>query len=234
MVDVPAWRTTEPRRPERVTARRGRELPGRGAPLDHRQHDRPVDCPGPSAAAPPGPSSPTARRLSSTPTSRHAGSRSRRPRSREGYDAFLHRLVHAAGIATPTRAELTRLDRKRAKKGSNDGWTHPQDPDAKDGRTHLAHKAEHAVALETGAVVGVTVQDAHADGGGIARNRRGRQPADSRRRRWPWPLPEPVVRRAASDALGPVAFMRRPGTTPFATERPRLKRVTPTPAQERL
>src|SRR5687767_9848498 len=31
----------------------------------------------------------------------------------------------------------------------------------KDGRTHLAHKAEHAVDLETGAVVGVTVQDAH-------------------------------------------------------------------------
>jgi transposase len=60
---------------------------------------------------------------------------------------------------------LARLDRKRAKKGSNDDWTHPLDPDAritkmKDGRTHLAHKAEHAVDLETGAVVAVTVQDA--------------------------------------------------------------------------
>ena len=32
----------------------------------------------------------------------------------------------------------------------------------KDGRTHLAHKAEHAVDLETGAVVAVTVQDADA------------------------------------------------------------------------
>jgi Transposase DDE domain len=31
----------------------------------------------------------------------------------------------------------------------------------KDGRTHLAHKAEQAVDLETGAVVGVTVQDAN-------------------------------------------------------------------------
>jgi transposase len=30
----------------------------------------------------------------------------------------------------------------------------------KDGRTHLAHKVEHAVDLETGAIVGVTVQDA--------------------------------------------------------------------------
>ena len=50
-------------------------------------------------------------------------------------------------------------------KGSNDDWTHPHDPDAKitkmkDGRTHLAHKAEHAVDLDTGAVVVVTVQDA--------------------------------------------------------------------------
>jgi DDE family transposase len=33
----------------------------------------------------------------------------------------------------------------------------------KDGRTHLAHKAEHAVDLETGAIVGITVQ--HADEG---------------------------------------------------------------------
>ena len=84
----------------------------------------------------------------------------------EGYETFLHRLAAASGIATPTRAELARLDRKRPKKGSNDDWIHAQDPDAKirkmkDGRTHLADKAEHAVDLETGAVVGVTVQDAH-------------------------------------------------------------------------
>ena len=83
----------------------------------------------------------------------------------EGYDAFLRGLAAASGIATPSRAELARLDRKRPKKGSNRDWTHPKDPDAKitkmkDGRTHLAHKAEHAVDLETGAVVGVTVQDA--------------------------------------------------------------------------
>jgi transposase len=32
----------------------------------------------------------------------------------------------------------------------------------KDGRTHLAHKAEHAVDMETGAVVAVTVQAANA------------------------------------------------------------------------
>ena len=83
----------------------------------------------------------------------------------EEYEAWLTRLAAASGIATPTRAELARFDRRRKKKGSNDDWTHPQDPDAKitkmkDGRTHLAHTAEHAVDLETGAVVGVTVQAA--------------------------------------------------------------------------
>jgi transposase len=66
-------------------------------------------------------------------------------------------------IETPTREELARLDRKRKNKGSNNDWTHPHVPDAKitkmkDGRTYLAHKAEHAVDLETGAVVAVTVQ----------------------------------------------------------------------------
>jgi transposase len=83
----------------------------------------------------------------------------------ESYQDFLIKLAQASGIETPTRADLARIDRKRKKKGSNDDWTHPQDPDAKitkmkDGRTHLAHKAEHAVDLETGAVVAVTVQDA--------------------------------------------------------------------------
>ena len=83
----------------------------------------------------------------------------------DGYDAWLTRLAEASGITTPTRAELARFDRTRKKKGSNDDWTHPHDLDAKiakmkDGRTHLAHAAEHAVDLETGAIVAVTVQDA--------------------------------------------------------------------------
>jgi transposase len=83
----------------------------------------------------------------------------------ETYQDFLTKLAQASGIATPTRADLARIDRKRKKKGSNDDWTHPHDPDAKitkmkDGRTHLAHKAEHVVDLETGAIVSVTVQDA--------------------------------------------------------------------------
>ena len=83
----------------------------------------------------------------------------------ESYQEFLTRLAHASGIKTPTRDALTRLDRKRKKKTSNQDWTSPADPDAKvtkmkDGRTHLAHKAEHAVDLDTGALVAVTVQGA--------------------------------------------------------------------------
>jgi transposase len=83
----------------------------------------------------------------------------------ESYEEFLVGLAKASGIETPTREDLARLDRKRAKKGSNEDWVNPNDPDAKitkmkDGRTHLAHKAEHAVDMETGAVVAVTLQPA--------------------------------------------------------------------------
>jgi transposase len=85
----------------------------------------------------------------------------------EGYQEFLTGLAKASGIETPTRNDLARLDRKRKKKTSNKDWTSPSDPDAKvtkmkDGRTHLAHKAEHAVDLETGAIVAVTLQGADA------------------------------------------------------------------------
>src|SRR5213594_2221502 len=83
----------------------------------------------------------------------------------ESYQEFLTRLAAASGIKTPTREALARLDRRRKKRTSNKDWTNPHDPDAKvtkmkDGRTHLAHKAEHAVDLETGAIVAVTVQGA--------------------------------------------------------------------------
>ena len=84
----------------------------------------------------------------------------------ESYEAFVRRLAEASGIETPTRAELARFDRSRKdRKTSNKEWQSPQDPNAKnakmkDGRTHLAHKAEHGVDLETGAIVSVTVQEA--------------------------------------------------------------------------
>jgi transposase len=83
----------------------------------------------------------------------------------ESYEEFLTRLAQASGIATPTRADLAKLDKKRKGKGSNKDWEHPFDPDAriakmKDGRTHLAHKAEHAVDMDSGALVAVTLQGA--------------------------------------------------------------------------
>jgi transposase len=81
------------------------------------------------------------------------------------YEEYLKDLAKADGIENPTREQLARLDRKRKKKGSNKEWMSPADPDAriakmKDGRTHLAHKAEHAVDLASGAVVAITLQAA--------------------------------------------------------------------------
>ena len=81
------------------------------------------------------------------------------------YDDYLKGLAKAAGIENPTREQLARLDRKRKKKGSNREWKNPHDPDSrvtkmKDGSTHLAHKAEHAVDLSSGALLAVTVQGA--------------------------------------------------------------------------
>ena len=83
----------------------------------------------------------------------------------ESYEEFLKGLARASGITTPTREDLARVDRKRKKKGHNEAWVNPHDPDARitkmaDGRTRLAHKAEHAVDMETGAVVAVTLQAA--------------------------------------------------------------------------
>src|SRR5450631_3222854 len=83
----------------------------------------------------------------------------------ESYEEFLTGLAKASGIETPTREDLARLDRKRKKRTSNKEWKSPTDQDSriarmKDGSTHLAHKAEHAVDLDTGAVVALTLQGA--------------------------------------------------------------------------
>jgi len=81
------------------------------------------------------------------------------------YNEFLIGLAKASGMETPTREDLARLDRKRKKRTSNKEWKSPIDEDArvakmKDGSTHLAHKAEHAVDMDSGAVVAVTLQAA--------------------------------------------------------------------------
>jgi transposase len=84
----------------------------------------------------------------------------------EGYREFLESLAASSGIETPSAADLRSIDKGRGKgKASNAHWRHPHDPDAriakmKDGRTHMAYKAEHAVDLQTDAVVAVQVHPA--------------------------------------------------------------------------
>ena len=88
----------------------------------------------------------------------------------EGYQEFLTRLARESGVPTPTREDLARLDKTRKNKAGNDDWQNPHDPDAritklKDGTTHAAHKAEHAVDLGEdahGAILAVNVCDAAA------------------------------------------------------------------------
>ncbi len=86
--------------------------------------------------------------------------------SGQRYREFVEGLAAASGVETPTLAELAAFDRKRPGKTlSNKDWQSPTDPDArvakmKNGTTHLAHKAEHAVDLESGVLVGVTLQAA--------------------------------------------------------------------------
>ena len=83
--------------------------------------------------------------------------------SGEDWKQYLRGLAQAEGIENPTEADLRRLDRGRKdKKVSNVQWQSPTDPDSriakmKDGRTHLAYKAEHAVDLVSEAIVATTV-----------------------------------------------------------------------------
>ena len=85
--------------------------------------------------------------------------------SGESYDEFLTKLAEFSGIETPSREDLAKVDKTRKNKASNKDWHNPHDPDAKiakmkDGRTHLAHKAEHSVDLDSEAIVAVTLQPA--------------------------------------------------------------------------
>jgi transposase len=86
--------------------------------------------------------------------------------SGETYREMLARMAKESGIGTPTTEDLIRLDRNRKGKTlSNADWESPCDPDAriaklKDGRTHLAYKPEHAMDLDTGAVVAAEVHAA--------------------------------------------------------------------------
>ena len=85
----------------------------------------------------------------------------------EDWKEYLRRLAEEAGIEDATDEDLRRFDQKRkGKKVSNQDWVSPSDPDArimkmKDGRTHLAHKAEHAIDLDSGLLLAATIH--HGD-----------------------------------------------------------------------
>ena len=82
------------------------------------------------------------------------------------YQKYLKKLAKAEGIKDPTPEDLGRMDRKRkGKKVSNKEWKSSSDPDAritkmKDGTTHLAYKAEHAVDLDSGVIVAAEIHPA--------------------------------------------------------------------------
>jgi transposase len=87
----------------------------------------------------------------------------------EDWMEYVGRLAKAEGLENPTAEELRKFDKNRkGKKASNDDWQSPSDPDAriakmKNGDTHLAYKAEHAVDLETEMILAAPVY--HADAG---------------------------------------------------------------------
>jgi hypothetical protein len=90
----------------------------------------------------------------------------------ESWNEYVTRLMREEGVidsdAEPSAEALRRYDRRRKdKKVSNDEWHTPHDPEAKitkmkDGRTHLAYKAEHVVDLKTEAILAAEVYAADA------------------------------------------------------------------------
>ena len=87
----------------------------------------------------------------------------------EDWKEYLRELAKEEGIENPSDEDIQRIDRgRKGKKVSNKEWQSKSDPDSritkmKDGRTHLAYKAEHSVDLETEAIVSCHVT--HADQG---------------------------------------------------------------------
>ena len=87
----------------------------------------------------------------------------------ENWGEYIKRLAEEEGVEDPSDDDARRLDRKRKKSVSNEDWESKTDPDSriakmKDGRTHLAYKAEHAVDLDTDIVVSASIYRAdHSD-----------------------------------------------------------------------
>jgi transposase len=87
----------------------------------------------------------------------------------ENWSEYIKRLAEEEGVENPSDEDARRLDRKRKKSVSNEDWVSKTDPDSriakmKDGRTHLAYKAEHAVDLDTDLVIAASIYRAdHSD-----------------------------------------------------------------------
>ena len=87
----------------------------------------------------------------------------------EDWKEYVTRLAAEEGVAIKDDEDLRRFDRKRkSKKVSNKDWESSSDKESriakmKDGRTHLAYKAEHAIDLETEAILAAEIH--HADQG---------------------------------------------------------------------
>lgn len=89
----------------------------------------------------------------------------------EDWQAYIKGLMQEAGAIEegdePSAEEIARFDRKRKdKKTSNREWQSKTDPDSritkmKDGRTHLAYKAEHAIDLDTELILAAEVYHAN-------------------------------------------------------------------------
>jgi transposase len=80
----------------------------------------------------------------------------------EDWKTYVRSLMAAEGIEEPTDEELRRFDKQRKKKTSNRDWVSSTDPDSrvtkmKDGRTHLAYKAEHALDVESELLVAAVI-----------------------------------------------------------------------------
>ena len=85
----------------------------------------------------------------------------------EDYTAYLKRLLAEEGVEDATDEEARRFDRTRKKTMSNEEWQSHSDPESKiakmkDGTTHLAYKAEHAVDLDSGFLLSAEVYSATA------------------------------------------------------------------------
>lgn len=92
-----------------------------------------------------------------------------RKESGEDWKEYVRRLAAEEGVIIEDDDDLRRFDRKRkSKKVSNKDWESSSDKDSriakmKDGRTHLAYKAEHVIDLETEAILAAEIH--HADQG---------------------------------------------------------------------